>query len=341
MRWSRSVQIIGAHAEGEVGRVVTGGVIDIPGTTMLEKLRHLADVDDSLQRFTLHEPRGCAQMTVNLLLPPTRQEAHAAFIPLQPDGPHAMSGSNAMCVITVLLETGALPMVEPETVVVLDTPAGLVRATAGCRNGKCERVSLDMFPSFVEHLDHPLELEGHGTLLVDVAFGGCYFALVDASRLGFSITSDEARDLVELGTRIGRAAKEQIAVRHPLVASFDDVEYALFCGRDGRNIRNGNVIYPGRMDRSPCGTGTAARLAVLHARGALPAGMEIEARSIIDSRFKAEVTGATKVGNRNAVTTRLTGRAWIYGIYALGIDPSDPYQLGYTLSDTWGESVAG
>ena len=338
-RWSKSVQVVGAHAEGEVGRVVTGGVTDIPGATMLEKFRHLAEVDDSLKRFTLFEPRGCAQMTVNLLLPPTHRAADAAFIPLQPDGPHAMSGSNAMCVATVLLETGMLPMAEPETIVVLDTPAGLVRAVARCKNGKCESVSLEMFPSFVEHLDHPLELEGHGTLLVDVAFGGCYFALLDARRLGFSITSDEARDLVELGARASRAAAEQIPVKHPSVASFDKVEYALFCAQDGNTIRNGNVIYPGRMDRSPCGTGTAARLAVMHARGVLQAGVEIESRSIIDSVFRAEVTGATKVGHRKAVTTKLTGRAWIYGIYSLGIDPSDPYQLGYTLSDTWGINI--
>lgn len=341
MRWSKSINIVGAHAEGEVGRVVTGGVLDIAGETMVEKLRHLEQVDDTLLKLTLFEPRGCAQMSVNLLLPPTRPEAHAAFIPLQPDGPHAMSGSNAMCVVTVLLETGMLPMTEPETIVVLDTAAGLVTATAACRDGKCERVTLDFVPSFVEHFDHPLELQGEGTLKVDVAFGGCYFAFVDAAALGFAIKPEEARDLVAMGTKIREAAREQIHVRHPLVEGFDQVEYALFCAREGRDIRNGNIIFPGRMDRSPCGTGTAARLAALHARGELTAGEEISSRSIIDSEFRAQVTGVTMVGRRKAVTTRLSGRAWIYGLYTLGVDPSDPYQTGYMLADTWGEGVSG
>ena len=241
----------------------------------------------------------------------------------------------------VLLETGMLPMTEPETIVVLDTAAGLVTATAACRDGKCERVTLDFVPSFVEHFDHPLELQGEGTLKVDVAFGGCYFAFVDAAALGFAIKPEEARDLVAMGTKIREAAREQIHVRHPLVEGFDQVEYALFCAREGRDIRNGNIIFPGRMDRSPCGTGTAARLAALHARGELTAGEEISSRSIIDSEFRAQVTGVTMVGRRKAVTTRLSGRAWIYGLYTLGVDPSDPYQTGYMLADTWGEGVSG
>ena len=339
MRWSKMVNIVDAHAEGEVGRVVTGGVIDIPGKTMSDKLRHIAEVDDSLLRFTLFEPGGSAQMSVNLLLRPTVEGADAAFIPLQPDGPHAMSGSNAMCVVTVLLETGVLPMIEPVTTVVLDTAAGPVRAEATCREGKCERVALDFFPSFVEHLDHPLEVEGLGTIKVDVAFGGCYFVFADAAELGFAIKPDEARQIVGLGTRIRDAARQQISVGHPTLRGMDRVEYALLCGRDGMHIRNGNVIFPGRMDRSPCGTGTAARLAVLHARGLLRVGQEIEARSIIDSVFRARITGTTKIGSRDAVTPRLSGRAWIYGTACLGTDPSDPFAHGYTLADTWGGRV--
>ncbi len=337
--WSKNIRVIDAHAEGEVGRVVIGDGFDVPGATMMDKLRHLADVDDSLTRFALFEPRGCAQMTANLLFPPTRPEAQAAFIPLQPDGPHAMSGSNAMCVTTVLLETGILPMKEPFTEVILETPAGLVRTVAACQNGKCKNVTLDMFPSFVEHLDHPLEIEGHGTIHVDVAFGGCYFALVDAREFGFSIVPGEARDLVALGAKIGRAAREQIPVEHPMQGGVNKVEYALFCARDGKNIRNGNVIHPGRMDRSPCGTGTAARLAVMHARGDLKAGIEIQSGSIIGSAFAAEITGAAVVGHRKAVITKLRGRAWIFAVSSIGMDPSDPFQHGYALSDTWGPNA--
>jgi proline racemase len=337
VKLSKLVNLVGAHAEGEIGKVITGGVLDIPGSTVLEKLQHIATVDDHLVKFCLFEPRGAAQMSVNLLLPPSNPEADAAFVPLQPDGPHAMSGSNAMCVVTVLLETGILPMVEPITSVTLDTAAGLVKATAICRDGKCERVSLDFFPSFVEHLDHLLVVDGVGELKVDVAFGGCYFALVDAEALGIRICPENARKLVELGTRIRAAANDQIKVKHPALPGLDTIEYALFCEKEGRNIKNGNVIFPGRMDRSPCGTGTAARLAVLHARGELEIGEEIESRSIIDSVFSAQVSGTTTIGGRSAVLPRLSGRAWIYSQETQSCDPTDPFKDGYTLPDTWGE----
>ncbi len=143
MRWSRAVTMIEAHAEGEVGRVVTGGLPAIPGRTLAEQMRHLNEVDDSLRRFLVFEPRGSAQMSTNILVPKTDPRADAAFMILQPDKVHAMSGSNCICVATVLLETGMVPMREPETVLHLETPAGLIKATAQCRNGKCERVTLD------------------------------------------------------------------------------------------------------------------------------------------------------------------------------------------------------
>lgn len=340
MRWSRMVTIVGAHAEGEVGRVVTGGVLDVPGATMLDKMHHLNERDDWARRFTLFEPRGAAQMSVNLLLPPARPEADAGFIVMQPDACHTMSGSNAMCVVTVLLETGVLAMREPETRVVLDTPAGLITALAHCRDGKCERVALDFVPSFVEHLDHPLEVAGLGTITVDVAYGGCYFALVDAPGLGFAIAPDEARDMVEAGMKIQQAAAEQIPVTHPELPGIGDIGYAMFCGRQDGDLKSGTVMFPGRMDRSPCGTGTAARLAVMHARGEIAAGERVTQISTIGSRFEAEIIETTTVGNRAAVIPRISGRAWIYGLYQLGVDPSDPYPQGYTLSDTWGPGIA-
>ncbi|MCP4317738.1 MAG: proline racemase [Hyphomicrobiales bacterium] len=342
MRWNKVVNIVGAHAEGEIGRVVTGGQLDLPGSSMVEKLAYLNREYDDLRTFCLYEPRGCAQMTTNLLLPPVNSDADAAFIPMQADGSHAMSGSNAICVTTVLLETGILPMVEPETTVVLETAAGLVRAKADCRDGKVERVTLDFFPSFVEHLGHPLELDGYGTLKVDVAFGGVYYVLPDARSLGLSIEPGSARDLVEIGNRIKSAAREQISVAHPEIPSFNDIEFVMFCGRDtdsGYVFRNGTVMPPGRMDRSPCGTGTAARLAVLHEKGELEIGQPVEMRSTINSKFEAQILGTTKIGARRAVLPRMTGRAWIYGIYQLGADPSDPFRGGFTMADTWGTGM--
>ena len=340
IRLSRVVDVVSAHAEGEVGRVVTGGVLGIPGNTMQEKLEYLANSDDSLLRLTLFEPRGSAQMSVNILLPSTVPEADAAFIPLQPDGPHAMSGSNAMCVVTVLLETGMIPMKEPRTTVVLDTAAGLVRAVADCARGRCERVSLDLIPSFVGHLGHRLDVPGHGALHVDVAYAGCWFAFVDAGALGYRIAPPEARELVELGTRIRDAAQEQIEVRHPLATKPSRVEYALFTLREGDGLRTANIIFPGRVDRSPCGTGTAAQLAVLHARGEIQVGERVQSRSIIDSKFTAEITAETTVGGCAAIIPRISGRAWIFGYGALGIDDSDPFASGYTLPDTWGDGFS-
>lgn len=341
MRWSRMVTMVGAHAEGEVGRVITGGVVDVPGATMLDKMRHL-EADESFRRFLLLEPRGSAQMSVNLLLPPTRPDADAAFLVMQADGCHAMSGSNAMCVTTVLLETGILPMQEPVTRVALDTPAGLVVAEASCRDGKCERVALNLVPSFAERLDHPLEVEGLGTLRVDVAFGGDYFCLVDAADCGLAVVADEARDMVALGGRIKRAARAQLAVAHPTLPELQSISFVLFCAAPagpGDAWRNGNVMYPGRLDRSPCGTGSAARLAVMHARGAIGVGESVAMRSVIGSEFEARIVATATVGDRPAVIPRISGRAWIYGLCQLGVDPSDPYPHGFALADTWGPDL--
>jgi proline racemase len=343
MRWSKMLTVVGAHAEGEVGQVITGGVTGVPGATMGDKMRHLNEVDDRLRRFTLFEPRGNPHMSVNLLLPPTRPDADAGFIVMQADRCHPMSGSNAMCVVTVLLETGMLPMQEPTTRVALDTPAGLVVAAARCRDGRCERVALEFVPSFALHLDHALEVDGLGTLAVDVAWGGDWFCLVDAVSCGFAVRPDEVRDMIELGGRIKRAAHEQIALRHPTMPETGNISFAMFCARPeapGAPYRNGTVMHPGRMDRSPCGTGTAARLAVMHARGEIAVGETLTMRSVIDSEFQATIIGATTLGEHPAVLPRISGRAWIYGLYQLGLDPSDPYPLGYTVADAWGPGDA-
>ncbi len=342
MQWSKTLTVVGAHAEGEIGRVVTAGVIDLPGTTMREKQLNLQTDNDALRRFAMHEPRGCAQMTTNLLLPPCDPAADAAFIPMQADGSHAMSGSNAICVTTVLLETGILPMREPVTEVVLDTAAGLVRTRANCNGGKVENVTLDFFPSFCEQTGVSLEVPEVGRVEVDVAFGGVYYAIADTSQFGFEIHPSKARDLVELGNRIKAAAAQDIAVRHPEIPEFDRIEFVMFADTvdaENRILRNGTVMPPGRMDRSPCGTGTAARLAVMHRKGQIDVGEKLQIRSTINSRFDAEITAETRVGERAAVTTRITGRAWIYGIHQLGLDPTDPFSEGFTLADTWGTGI--
>lgn len=340
MSLSPSLDVVWAHAEGEVGLVITGGAPEIPGRTVADKLAHLAPGDHPLFGLALFEPRGKPQMSANLLLPPSDAGADAGFVILQPDGVHAMSGSNAMCVVTVLLETGMLPFAGPRTPVVLETAAGLVRAVASCAGGRCERVTLEFVPSFAAGLDRPLEVEGLGTLAVDIAFSGCWFVLVDAAALGFDIAPAEARELVSLGSRIRAAARQQIDVRHPLLDGFDGVEYALFHRRRGGTVRTGNVMYPGRLDRSPCGTGSAALLAALHARGEIGVGGALETRSIVDSAFTARIARSARVGRHAAIVPEISGRAWIFGRGTLGIDPTDPFAGGFTLPDVWGEAMA-
>lgn len=336
MKPAHEIELLGVHAEGEIGRVITGGAPEIPGATMVDKMNYINEQDDSLMRICLYEPRGASQMTINLLTPPCRDDADMGFFPMQADGAHAMSGSNTICVTTALLESGLVAPRGPQTTVRLDTPAGLIEATAEWDGAKVQRVNIDMPVSFVEHLDHPLEVPGLGTIKTDVAFGGCYFALIRAEELGFSIAPDEARELVELGARINAAAQEQVKVQHPETASFNRVEYPMFIAGRGTGIRNATIIFPGRLDRSPCGTGTSARLAVMLARGEISAGDIVSSKSIIGGEFRAWINGMTTCGPRTAIKPAISGRAWIYGRHSLSVAPGDPFPLGYTLSDTWG-----
>jgi proline racemase len=337
MRWSRTVAMIEAHAEGEVGRVVAGGVLDVPGATMLDKLRYLNEVDDSLRRFLVFEPRGYPAMSTNLVFPPTRADADAAFIVLQGDRAHAMSGSNSICVVTVLLETGVIKMREPETVVRLDTAAGLVTATATCRDGKCERVRLAMNPSFVHELDVTVDVDGLGKVKVDIAFGGVFYALIDPRQLGLGIDPGTARALVQAGIATHRALNKKLTVKHPETPGLEGIAYTMFVDRDEEGLIGATVLPPGRLDRSPCGTGNSARLAVRHARGEAKPGDKIVARSVIKSRFDVGFLGMTKVAGRDAVLPEISGRGWIHGLHQVGVDPTDPYPQGYLLADIWGD----
>ncbi|CAH0225626.1 proline racemase [Pseudomonas mediterranea] len=337
MRWKKTLQLVDVHCEGEIGKVITGGVVGIPGETMLDKMNYINEVDDSLRRLVVLEPRGCLQMSVNLLLPPTRPEAQAGFIVLQADKAHPMSGSNCICVVTALLELGMVPMQEPETTVVLDTPAGLVTARARCEDGRCLSVSLDMVPAFVEHLDVAIETEVFGTLKADIAFGGVYYALIDVDQVGLAIAPENARELANAGVALKEVINRQVSVRHPLFETVNDVAYVMFRNRlDASTYQTCTTLPPGRVDRSPCGTGSSANLATLAARGLVEVGDRLTSRSTIDGEFQVELLGHTDVGGRPAVLPRVTGRAWVYGIQQLGVDPDDPLAAGFMLSDTWG-----
>ncbi|CAE6795941.1 proline racemase family protein [Paraburkholderia sp. SEWSISQ10-3 4] len=338
MRWKKTLQIVGVHCEGEIGKIITGGVVDIPGKTMLDKMNHINEVDDSLRKLVIFEPRGCLQMSVNILLPPTRPEAHAGFIVMQADKAHPMSGSNAICVVTALLEMGMVPMQEPETTVVLDTPAGLVTARATCIDGRCTGVSLDMVPSFVDRLDVPIETKEFGTIKVDIAFGGVFYALIDVEQVGLDLVPENARRLADVGVALRSLIDERVRVEHPLFPQINNIAYVMFRRRlSDVEYQTCTTLPPGRIDRSPCGTGSSANLATLAARGLVDVGGSLISRSTIGSEFRVELLGRTEVGGRPAVLPRIRGRAWIYGIEQLGVDPDDPLAAGFTLSDTWGE----
>lgn len=339
MQWKKTITMVEAHAEGEVGRIVTSGVGDIPGDSMLEKMNYINQVDDSLRRFLVFEPRGYAQMSTNLIFDPINKDADIGFLILQGDKAHAMSGSNSICLVTVLLETGRIEMKEPETTVTLDTPAGIVRATASCKNGKCERVSLDMTPSYADQLDAIIDVEGLGKVTVDIAFGGIFYALIDPSQFDLKILPENARQLVDIGTRIHRAVNEQLEISHPELESIKGISYTMFVGHDDEGeMKGATILPPGRIDRSPCGTGNSARLAVMEARGQIKVGEILKARSIIDSEFQVEIISKKTIAGKPGILPRISGRGWIHGIHQVGIDPSDPYPLGYKVSDCWGDA---
>lgn len=340
MNWRRSVQILEVHCQGEIGKVIVGGAPEIPGATMLAKMTHLNTVDDSFRRFVTFEPRAHVAMTVNLVTAPTRPDADAGFIVLQADRAHPMSGSNCICVVTALLESGRVAMREPETIVRLDTPAGLIVVRAQCANGRCLSVSFDNVPAFAQSLDTRIETPHWGSIKADIAFGGVYYAIIDVEQLGMQIDPAQARGLAEAGIELKRIIGAQVPVGHPQLEGLDEIAYVMFRGAEPDSaVRTCTTLKPGRVDRSPCGTGSSANLAVLHARGQLRVGDSRRSRSIIGGEFLAEIIGETTVGPYAAVLPRITGQAWIYGAEQLRVDDNDPFKSGFALSDTWGPQV--
>ncbi|MEN9893781.1 MAG: hypothetical protein RLY78_4076 [Pseudomonadota bacterium] len=336
----RTLDLLMVHCQGEGGHLLLDGAPEIPGATMLDKMNHLNQVDDRLRRFVTREPRAHLAMSVNLILPPTRPDADAGFIVLQSDRAHAMSGSNCICVVTGLLESGRLPMHEPETVVRLDTPAGLVVATARCEGGRCLSVSLDNVPCYVEALDLPVHTSRWGEIHVDIAFGGVFYALVDVAPLGLSIGPAQARTLAEAGLQLREEIAAQVTVRHPELPGVEGLAYVMFRHQHGdADVQTCTVLPPGRVDRSPCGTGSSANLATLHARGRIGAGGQCVSRSTIGGRFTLMLLGETSVAGRPAVRPRITGQARVHGRQQLVWADDDPFVDGFMLSDTWGPGV--
>jgi trans-L-3-hydroxyproline dehydratase len=337
VRAQRAITVVGCHAGGEVGNVVVGGVLPPPGETVFAQMQALAR-DDSLRRLLLREPRGSVAQHANLVVPPTRPDCEAGYIIMEPTEYPAMSGSNTICVATVLLETGMVEMREPETTLRLEAPAGVVEVTARCRDGKCESVELLNVPSFADRLGATLEVQGLGTVTVDVAFGGMWYAIADAHALGLALEPGEARELCETGERIRLAAREQLPCEHPENPEIAGVSIVQLAGPwqgVGNVSRNAVVVAPGRLERSATGTGLSARMAVLHARGKMGAGDSMAHASVLETTFEGRIVEETTVVDRPAIVPAIRGSAWITGIAEVLVDPTDPFPEGYLLPDTW------
>jgi proline racemase len=350
MRLERMIQAVDVHAAGEHGRVIVGGVLDVPGATMFDKMTWLRSNADDLRLRMLREPRGSPAANCNLILPTTHPDADAGYVIMEQVEYPGMSGTNTMCVVTVLLETGMLPMIEPTTELTLEAPAGLIRVRADCAGGKVRGVTFRNVPAFATHLDASVEVPQLGTVTVDVAYGGMFYVIADAARFGLRLTPDEGRDIVRISEMVKAAAAEQLPVSHPDQPGFAGITIAQLSGpaHDPANhMRNAVTVstgaldwdrpstWTGAIDRSPCGTGTSARMAVLYAKGELTLGADFRHEGILGTVFTGRLVEETTIGQYRAVVPEISGQAWITGFASYVLDPTDPFPEGFTVGDIW------
>ncbi len=335
MRFRSMITAVDAHACGEPGRVITGGVLDVPGSTMFDKKTWLETHADHIRLLMLREPRGYPALCCNVILPPTHPEADAWFVIMEQVEYPPMSGTNTICVVTVLIETGMVPAVEPVTHLKLDTPAGLVSVDAEVTGGKVRKVTFRNVPAFAVHLDAPVEVPGLGTVTVDVAYGGMFYVIADAAPFGLRIVPEEAREIVRIAELIKSAAREQLPVAHPENPGIEGVSIAQMALGSKNAVVVSTRSGSGVLDRSPCGTGTCARMATLHAKGKLALHQDFVHEGILGTKFTGRLVEAARVGPYSAVVPTLSGQAWITGIAQYVLDPEDPFPEGFTVADIW------
>jgi proline racemase len=348
--FSQRITAVDAHAGGEPGRVIVSGVPDVPGATMFDKMVFLRDKDDALRRLMLREPRGYPAANCNLLLPPTRPQADAGFVIMEQTEYPPMSGTNTICVTTVLIETGIVKASEPTTELVLETPAGLIRVIAEVRDGKVTKVTFRNVPSFAVHLDAVVDVPELGPVTVDVAWGGMFYVIAEAAPLGLRLDPDEAGRIVRIGEIIRQATREQLSAAHPENPAIEGVSISqLWAPARGPHASRRNAVvvstgavdwdrpdtWTGAIDRSPCGTGTCAAMATLHARGELGLEEDFVHEGLLGTRFVGRLEEETTVGDRPAVVPTLSGRAWITGFAEYVLDDTDPFPEGFTVGDIW------
>jgi proline racemase len=340
-RLGPTIRAVDLHACGEPGRVIVSGVPDVPGETMFDKMTWLAANRDDLRLRMLREPRGFPAANCNLVLPSSHPEAAAGYVIMEQVEYPGMSGTNTMCVVTALLETGLVPMTEPVTELALE---------ADCRDGKVTGVTFRNVPAFATHLDAAVEVPHLGTVTVDVAYGGMFYVIASAEAFGLRLTPDEGADIVRITEMIKAAAADQLPVVHPDQPGFAGITIGQLSGpahdpansmRNVVTVSTGTLdwerraTWTGAIDRSPCGTGTSARMATLHARGRLAIGEDFRHEGILGTVFTGRLLDATTIGGRSAVTPQITGQAWITGIADYVVDPTDPFPDGFTIGDIW------
>jgi proline racemase len=343
------IYAVDAHACGEPGRVIVGGVLDVPGDSMFEKMQYLERHADGLRKRMLREPRGYPATCCNLILPPTTPEADAGFVIMEQTEYPAMSGSNTICVATVLIETGMVPAREPLTELTLEVPAGLIRIRAAVTLGKVTSVEFENVPAFAVQIDASLDVPTLGTVKVDVAWGGMFYVIADAEQFGLKLQPENAREISRIGEMLRAAASEQLETVHPQNDQIRGVTISQLSAPSTHASRKNAVVvstgpvdwnrpetWTGVLDRSPCGTGTCAKMAVLHAKGELKLDQEFRHEGILGTVFNGRLIRETTVGPYRAVVPTLSGRAWITGFAQYVLDPDDPFPEGFTVGDLWG-----
>jgi proline racemase len=333
MRAKRYFTAVDSHTEGMPTRVITGGIGPLPGASMQERRLYFEGNLDDLRLLLMREPRGHAAMSGAFLQPATRPDADWGVLFVEVSGCLPMCGHGTIGVATVLVECGMVTVTQPETVIRLDTPAGLVEATVEVADGHAERVRLRNVPAFVADLDAEVEVPSMGTVRYDMAYGGNFYALVAARSVGLDPVPASSQQLIERGLEVIAAINATASPVHPLDPAINGCKHVVFHvpGEDGADARSATSIHPGWLDRSPCGTGTSARMAALHARGELAIGQPFVNESVIGSRFTGRLLEEVSLGSTPAVIPEVSGRAWITGMAQYLLDPSDPFPAGFTL----------
>jgi proline racemase len=332
MRAARVLHAVDSHTEGMPTRVVTGGVGVIPGATMLERKLHFERELDDLRLLLMREPRGHSAMSGAILQPPVHPDADWGVVFIEVSGCLPMCGHGTIGVATVLVETGMVEVTEPETVVRLDVPAGLVEARVQVEDGRARGVTLRNVPAFLHAADRSVAVNGD-RIAYDMAYGGNFYAIVDAAQAGVVVEPEQAPELIARGLEVMAAIDAVDRPVHPADDRIAGCHHIVFAepGRDGASARAATSIHPGWLDRSPCGTGTSARMAQLFARGELGLEEPFVNESVIGTRFTGRLVGVTEVAGQPAVVPEITGRAWITGMGQYLLDADDPFPAGFDL----------